>query len=61
MISILLLKHADVSLSAWSLNALAGGVVIQIIRILNARKGNDQMAGVRVKHGQPCRFVGRDE
>ena len=44
VIGIVLLEHADVSISAGDVHALPGGVVIQIVRILNGRKRSNQSA-----------------
>jgi hypothetical protein len=42
MIGIVLLEHADVAFSAGDIHALAGGVVIQIVGVLNSRKRSNQ-------------------
>ena len=50
VIGIVLLEHADVSFSAGDVHTLAGGIVIQVVRILNRRTSSNQVARVGVKN-----------
>jgi hypothetical protein len=52
MIGIVLSEHTDVSFSAGDIQALASGVVIPIVRILNSRKRGNQASRVGVKHSE---------
>jgi hypothetical protein len=55
MVSILLLKHADITLSAGDVNALARGVVVHIIRVLDTWKRGHDMARPGIEHRQTSR------
>jgi hypothetical protein len=44
MIGIVLSENADVPFSAGDVQALSGGIVIQIVGILDCRKGGNQVA-----------------
>jgi len=61
VIGVFLLEHADVAFAAADIHPLAGGVVIQVVRVLDSRKGRDQVSRTRVKHSQSRRHSGGDE
>jgi hypothetical protein len=44
VIGVFLLEHTDVAFSTGNIHALTGGVVIQIVRILDSRKCRNQVA-----------------
>jgi hypothetical protein len=61
VIGVFLLEYADVAFAAADVHALAGGVVIQVVRVLDGRKRRDLVARVAVKHSQSRRHSGGDE
>src|SRR5258708_24869751 len=52
VISTILLEHVDIPFSTRNINPPAGGIVIQIVRILDSRKCGDHAARVRVEHNE---------
>jgi hypothetical protein len=57
VVGIFLLKHVDETLSSRHVNAFAGRVIIQIIRVLDTGERLEHLARQCIENGQSCWFV----